>query len=1345
MVAQPLPRQLVERSGNSFPVRYVLTIIAVALVAVMSAALVAPMLIDWSAHRAQIEARLRAISGANVSLTGPVELRLLPTPYLALGAGSLSAPGPDGPKLSFNSARLELALLELASGRVRFSDISVDKPVLTIGRGADGALRLPTLPIGRLQSTGVDRLIARNGRVRVAGVASAPASEIEGVDIDAAVPSLDGPARLAGQFSGPEGAPVVFRLASQKPEPEGTPLRVEVDAGPSWPAGEFEGALEGDAARGLTELRLAGAATLTGTAPGENEPTPWRVAGPMTVDLERAAIRGAEFRLGPEERAIRATGDATLAFGSPPRLSIDLKAKQANVDSLMRRKGEDGVAPARAAALLSRIASAALQGRQSRIAIDAKASAEPIILGAQTLSDATVALRTEPGAPLHLVFSFGLPGQSRMGGEGDLDIGAAEFRGDVDFASPNFGLLRDWASLGAPEAAARVAAIAEALAYRSGSLSGEVEASATGVSLRNLKLGLDRTTLTGSLAFTSPAGGEPARLALDLATDSLDVDTLPSLAVANMIGDMDFSISLTAGSLHIARVGEAQIDSGSVALKAVKTGPNVALERLSVAGLGGASLDMRGATDRDSLTATGHLRADRLRDFAVLVSRLAPGEWSRLLVDRADELSPAALTFEARGGAGGGGETPAIDSLRASGSAGETQFTIALDPRPKDGGRALTANLDSPNSGAMLRQLGMRGAPAGGGRGNIALSARGGWAQGYDVDATSSLAGSELAWRGRFAPQAEGDDAKLFGAAKVKTPNLAPVAAALGLASVGGGGFGPADIGFDATLRGDRWRFSKLAATIGGVKASGELTYEPGATLSAAAQASAAISGAEEALGAGAGVAGSPLSPAAEIQGELAVDRLPMSDILALALGPPQPVKAGTRWSEAKFAPAPLRPPSTAVRLKVGTLDLTDALSAQGFAAMLRLDKGRLDLDDLGMQIAGGAASGHATLRRDGDAATLTGSATVDSVAVERPGLSGRLGGALDFASTGRSPAALIDGLAGAGTVNFTGAALARSDPAALDRVVAKAQTPDAPLDETNIAFGLGAELNRAPLPVPDGSAPIALNAGVMKVGPIRIPGRSGDGTLSADLDLRKFAAGTRLTLASSASNLKFWSGPPPSATVVVDNVLEAPKRQLDVSSLSAALAAQAIARETDRIATMEADIRERAFFNRRLKGERFMDRRRQEIEDFEVEQSRLKGLAEHLRAMEEAEKAAELEAAAKRAAEAAAEKAAAEKAAADKAAADRAAADKAAADKAAADRAGADKAAANKAAADSAEAVKAETPDGEAATAAKAPFAPAPAPKSDELGAAAPAPPMPPARPKARSAPADPAPGGLY
>ncbi len=137
--------------------RNVLTIVAVVLVAVLSVALVGPLLLDWPAHRSQIEAELGAMSGTDVVLTGPITARLLPTPYLELGEGSLSAHGPGAPKLSFASARLELALVKLASGAIRFSDIRLEKPVLTIVRGADGALNLPA-PREQAQSIGFDRL-----------------------------------------------------------------------------------------------------------------------------------------------------------------------------------------------------------------------------------------------------------------------------------------------------------------------------------------------------------------------------------------------------------------------------------------------------------------------------------------------------------------------------------------------------------------------------------------------------------------------------------------------------------------------------------------------------------------------------------------------------------------------------------------------------------------------------------------------------------------------------------------------------------------------------------------------------------------------------------------------------------------------------------------------------------------------------------------------------------------------------------------------------------------------------------------------------------------------------------
>ena len=125
------------------------------------------------------------------------------------------------------------------------------------------------------------------------------------------------------------------------------------------------------------------------------------------------------------------------------------------------------------------------------------------------------------------------------------------------------------------------------------------------------------------------------------------------------------------------------------------------------------------------------------------------------MVERASELSPAALTFNAQGGATDLGGVPAIASLRANGSAGETQFSVTLDPRPNNDGRVLTASLDSANSGGLLRQLGVHTPTSGGGHARISLIANGSLEKGYDVDATSQLAGADLTWRGRFLPAAE--------------------------------------------------------------------------------------------------------------------------------------------------------------------------------------------------------------------------------------------------------------------------------------------------------------------------------------------------------------------------------------------------------------------------------------------------------------------------------------------------------------------------------------------------------------------------------------------------------------
>ncbi len=64
---------------------------------------------------------------------------------------------------------------------------------------------------------------------------------------------------------------------------------------------------------------------------------------------------------------------------------------------------------------------------------------------------------------------------------------------------------------------------------------------------------------------------------------------------------------------------------------------------------------------------------------------------------------------------------------------------------------------------------------------------------------------------------------------------------------------------------------------------------------------------------------------------------------------------------------------------------------------------------------------------------------------------------------------------------------------------------------------------------------------------------------------------------------------------------------------LAAGLASEAIARESDRIENFEADVRERAMFNRKRKADAFMTRRDAEIAAFLDAQARRKLMNHYL------------------------------------------------------------------------------------------------------------------------------------
>lgn len=94
---------------------------------VLTAALLAPALIDQDMLKQRIETALLSETGQRPRIDGALRWRLLPTPRAELGAISLPADdGIAGPRLNIERLRLDLAVMPLLSGRITFNTVAID-------------------------------------------------------------------------------------------------------------------------------------------------------------------------------------------------------------------------------------------------------------------------------------------------------------------------------------------------------------------------------------------------------------------------------------------------------------------------------------------------------------------------------------------------------------------------------------------------------------------------------------------------------------------------------------------------------------------------------------------------------------------------------------------------------------------------------------------------------------------------------------------------------------------------------------------------------------------------------------------------------------------------------------------------------------------------------------------------------------------------------------------------------------------------------------------------------------------------------------------------------------------
>ncbi|RYB06445.1 AsmA family protein [Lichenibacterium ramalinae] len=1183
-----------------------LTVLAILLIGVLTAALVGPYLIDWDAHRALVEHRLSEAAGVPVTVAGSIDLKILPTPRLAFGDVAIGDGKAGRPRLRVGELQAEVSFTALLRGQVQVVDTTLVRPRLELAQAPDGTVDV-ALPSGRgADRVAVDHMGIREGTLAVA-LADGRRIVLRDVALDGEATSLRGPFKASGRV----GA-VPFRLATGVLDGGRFRMKLHVDAAAPRPALDLDGTVEARAPAGSQPGAVgpgfAGTATLTGSLPLDGTPAavPWSMTGRLVAGRDAASATDLELRAGTDQRALIAGGDASAAYAAGadrPSAALDLHGAALDLDRLAVAPDDGSIAPPKGGDLLRLLARAAGDGAGTMLPVRLAVAArfDTATLSGQTLVGPSLRLGLGPEPDAALAFGVGGPQGARLALDGRVAPGPARpvsgpfgaapaladpvFRGRADIRSTDLRRTVAWLAPLGPDFAAALAG----LPGRSVALSGDAEASGTGVVLRALSLTLDGSAFAGTLSLTRAVGGERGRLFADLTSDALALDRLPDLSgISAAAQGLDLDLALAARAVTVAdpaldlaagRLGP--IAAGNLVVKLTRTGTDLRLERLA-ADLDGGSVTARGSRSPSAAEADLSVSAPHVGPLARAFGDLLPPAVAAALRARAGLLSPldATLRFEARGA----GDALAPTRLALTATAGGTRIEAGLTPgaagtaadRAATPGRGfgVTLRAEAPDGADLLRQLGLPVTATGLGPARLDGRGHGSVADGVAVSLDGALGAARLGFSGR-ATVSGGD-----GHATLASPDLRPVL----------GGFGAtADRALPAEAAGDvSWDVYAIGARdlhlhVADTSASGDLRVD----LRSAAR--------------GPGGESAP-----QLRGTLALDRLPASALFALAFGPAAAPAPGVAWSSASFG-APGSLPDSAVALTIATLPLTASLDARQVSLDLATRAHAVSLTGMAGKIGGGSFGGALALRRDPAGATLSGQVSWAGVGFAAGDVSGRFGGRQDVAATGTSPAALVAGLSGTGTLDLAGVMLARTDPTAPAATAAAVAARDAAAeraagstdatatDADTLRRDLGERLDRGPLPIGDARVAATLAGGVLRLGPIRTsataPPSSAAGTepptwsaeTSVALDLGTLSLTSRAALRSRGSASGGDAG---EVVVTRAGPLVGPsRREIDAAGLLGAIQGQAIARAQERIDVMEQDIRERAAFNRQLKA----------------------------------------------------------------------------------------------------------------------------------------------------------------
>jgi large subunit ribosomal protein L24 len=1122
---------VIEPPVRSTLVQTTLLGIGFAIILALATALIGPFFVDWNGYRAIVESQASQAIGAPVHVSGPISLRLLPTPWLRLDGLEISPAGT--PPVTAGRLAMEFGLSGLMRGELRANEMTVEGLDATVRLDRDGRIEAPLAGLGfDPDRLGIDRLVVTNGRISVADDGSGGRLALDHFNFTGEVRSLLGPFKGEGGFTAHDG-PYAFRLgASRRGDDGGVKLHVFVDASAAAVSFDADGTVwaEGRAPRfegAVTVSRVVGAALPDGST-AINEP--WKATAKVKANAAGATASDLEFQYGPEVRPAHLSGTAKVEFGASPRATLTLGARQIDLDRIFA--GSDRHPPFDVAkAMAESLAAMPAPPLPLRVAL----SVDNLTMAGASISMLHgEAERRADGWAIDS-FEWRAPGatQMRIGGKLALAERKVAFTGPVRIDSTDPGLFFAWIE-------GRSAAGRSAVGPLRGS--GVITLGSERVAVEDLNAEFDRKSVAGRAAYRFATAAAPARLDATLTAVELDLDRVLAIAEAVSASTSFERPKEIALALDIGRATYAGVEATETHAVLGFDGAGLKIERLSIADIGGAAVEASGRIDSLQSAARGSITlsliAGRIEGLAGLAAKLIPAA-AEPLRKYESRLGPLNIKARLDVEPGKGGAATSAAKLKLTGRiAGiDTNLDATGAGTLGDPGAAalrLEGRLDAEDGRTIAAFTGldqlvnMERRPA-----RLTFLAEGAAARAFRVDGKFAAGDIAASVAGTMKSGGDGTLDVALRAADAKLPHRAPATVAV-------------DLRGKLAIAGGALDLTDLAGRVAGTAVKGRLGIDLGAVP--------------------------------RVEGRIEADQVDGAELVAVLAGAPRPAKgAAALWPTEPFVVPGGPALAGRIEFRAGsvlwapgltTRDLQGALvpAETGFSlegVTGKLNDGRLDLSARMQRGTDGMSLQSHVKLVNADLAALMGGVT-------RVPATGRISVDAEVQGLGMSPASLVGSLKGSGLATLENVEIGGLDPTAMDAAITAVDRGVA-INSARITEIANAGLDGGRLRLPFAAAPITIADGRVQLADLAAPAQSADIAASAALSLADNQVDMRIAL-TGPQRKNAPGGARPSLAVAVKGPLNAARRSVDVTSLVGWLTGRAVEQETKRLEEAERE-----------------------------------------------------------------------------------------------------------------------------------------------------------------------------